>query len=229
MASIFIACLGMESAPAAWNPPPPPADEFDWLQLSSGEWDNWMTRVAVGMNLREGNTSQVDYNASLSVTRATPTSRFNFNYLGNYGESDGVEFANNHRADFVLDIYRTPRFFVQPIGGEYFRDPFQNIAHRGLLGTGIGYELVDTAETLWKISAGPAYQYTQFDSVPVGGSSSVGSAAAVFSNQYEREINDHVDFVSLYRAVLTQEEAGLYSHHFANSLSFELTDDLDFD
>lgn len=25
-------------APAAWQPPPPPPDDFDWIQLKSGEW-----------------------------------------------------------------------------------------------------------------------------------------------------------------------------------------------
>lgn len=312
-----------------WNPPPPPADEFDWIQLSSGEWlkgelkgyvddevyfdsdklglqtldredvkflrtaspvrvgyqraapdaatevldadriqvaegtvevkngkvrlrdsgetvapvedvvtiatgaesewDNWSAKIAVGANYREGNTSQVDYDASLELARITPTNRFNFNYLGNYSRSEGVDFANNHRADFNLDLYRSPHFFIRPVFGEYFRDPFQNIAHRGLLGAGIGFEIVDNPKTTWELSMGPAYQFTEFDSVPTGASKREGSLAGVFSSRYETEISDHVDFVSLYRAVVTDEDAGLYFHHFANSLSFELTDDLDFD
>ena len=27
-----------EEKKVAWTPPPPPPDEFDWIQLNSGEW-----------------------------------------------------------------------------------------------------------------------------------------------------------------------------------------------
>jgi len=326
---LLVGPLVRPASAEAWNPPPPPADEFDWIQLSSGEWlkgelkgylddevyfdsdkldlqvidredvkflrtakpvrvgyqadevagltgafgddhievaegavevkdgklrmresgetvaavdevitiatgaesewDNWSGKASVGVDFREGNTSQLDYNAALELARITPTSRFNFSYLGNYSESDGVEFANNHRAGFNFDLYRTPHFFYRPVFGEYFRDTYQNLAHRALLGSGLGYELVDTPRTTWELNAGAAYQFTEFDTVPVGQEKTEGSAAAVFGSVYETEINDHVDFISQYRAILTREEAGLYSHHFVNTLSFELTDDLDFD
>jgi hypothetical protein len=202
------------------------------VTIASGtesEWDNWLTKLSFGLNLRQGNVSQIDYNAALAVTRSTPVSRLAFNYLGNYGESEGVEFANNHRADFEIDWFRSPRFFVRPAIGEYFRDPFQNIAHRGLLGSGVGYKLRSTPETTWRVSAGPSYQFTEFVAVPAGAEQRVGSLAAVVSSRYETQLNANVDFVSLYRGVVTSEEAGLYSHHFANSLSFGLTDDLDLD
>lgn len=194
-----------------------------------GEWDHWSAKAALGSNFREGNVSQIDYSLRLELQRLTARSRFSLNYLANYGESEGVEFANNHRADFNFDLHQNSDFFIRPIGGEYFRDPFQNIGHRVILGSGIGYEIIDTAETSWKITLGPAFQLLRFSSVPVGRDDQQESLAGVFSSRFERKINDYVDFESVYRAVLTSREAGLYSQHFLNSLSFDLIGNLDFD
>ncbi|MEM9237852.1 MAG: DUF481 domain-containing protein [Verrucomicrobiota bacterium] len=196
---------------------------------AESEWDNWAFKISMGANFREGNVSQVEYNTSLGVTRITPTNRFGFNYLGTYSRSDGVDFANNHRADFSYDLYRSSRFFYRPVFGEYFRDPFQNIAHRGLLGAAVGYEVIDDGTNTWEVTAGPAFLHTRYDSVPVGGSNSESSASVVVTSSYEREINSHVDFISLYRGTMSNSDAGGYSHHFSNSLSIELTNDLDFD
>ncbi len=193
------------------------------------EGDNWSGKVAIGANLREGNTSQVDYNARIELDRITALSRMQFDYLGNFGKTDGTEYANNHRISYSWDRYLSRRLFVRPVGLEYYRDPFQNIAHRGIVGAGIGYELIDNARTDWRIVAGPAYQYLELDTVLAGSSGTESSLAATFNSEFSTEVNEHVDFTSLYRMGLTRESAGLYSHRFENSLSFELTDDLDFD
>lgn len=204
----------------------------DVVTIASGsksEWDNWLARISLGANFREGNTRQVEYDAAVELARVTPHNRFRFNYLGTYSESDGTEFSNNHRADFSYDLYRTPQLFFRPVFGEYFRDPFQNIAHRTMLGMGVGYEIIHSSKTDWEVVAGPAWQSIRYDSVLAGESNREESAAAVVATRFEKEINDRVDFLSLYRFGITRSSAGGYSHHFANTFSFELTDDLDFD
>jgi putative salt-induced outer membrane protein YdiY len=204
-------------------------DVVSIVSAEQGEWDLWSAKASLGSNFREGNVNQIDYSLRLEVERLTTRSRFALNYLGNYGESEGVEFANNHRTDFNWDLYQTSDFFLRPVGGEYFRDPFQNIDHRVILGSGLGYEVINTPDLSWELSAGPAFQLLRFSSVPAGMDNGEESLAGFFSSRFEKKINDHVDFVSVYRAVVTSREAGLYSHHFLNSLSFDLTGDLDFD
>lgn len=193
------------------------------------ERDNWSGKVSIGANLREGNTSQLDYNARIGLKRITALSRMQFDYLGNFGKTDGTEYANNHNLSYNWDRYLSRQLFLRPVGIDYYRDPFQNIAHRAIVGAGIGYEIIDTAKTDWRIVAGPAYQYLELDTVAAGTSGTESSLAATFSSEYSTELNEHLDFSSSYRMGLTRESAGLYTHHFENSLSFELTDDLDFD
>jgi len=198
-------------------------------KAADSEWDNWSGKLSAGLNLREGNTQQLDYNARVDLERITAISRLELDYLGNYGEADGIEFANNHRVDFNWDRYLTRRFFVRPLAGSYFRDPFQNIDHRGQIGGGLGYDLIDTPETHWRVGGGPGYQYTAFRTVPVGRASDQSSVAAFLTSNFETELNERVDFISEYQMALTRRDAGLYAHQFENGLSIELTDDLDFD
>jgi hypothetical protein len=73
-----------------------------------------------------------------------------------------------HRANAVWDWFFSEKLFLRPVFFEYFKDPFQNIDSRYTLGTGLGYQLIDTARTDWSIFAGPAYQRTRFDAVEPG-------------------------------------------------------------
>lgn len=196
---------------------------------SGSEWDNWSGKISAGANLREGNTQQVDYNAKVDLQRLTARSRVDLDYLGNYGKADGTEFANNHRVDANWDRYLNRSLFVRPLQASWYRDPFQNIAHRVQLGAGIGYDLVDSSETSWTLAAGPAWQFTSYDTVAAGSSGETSSFGGFLSSEFTTEINDHIDFTSLYRTVVTSRDAGLYGHQFENALSFEITDDLDFD
>jgi len=198
-------------------------------KAADSEWDNWSGKLSAGVNLREGNTQQLDYNARIDLERLTAISRLELDYLGNYGEADGVEFANNHRLDLNWDRYLNRRLFLRPLAGSYYRDRFQNLDHRVQVGGGVGYDLIDTTDTRWTVASGPAYQYVAYDTVAAGRAAEQSSLAAFVSNTFETEINERVDFSSLYRMVLTRRDAGLYAHHFENTLSFELTGDLDFD
>lgn len=196
---------------------------------ADNEWQNWNGKFSAGANLRRGNTRQIDYNARIELERLTARSRVDLQYLGNYGKAEGVEFANNHRVDLNWDRHLNRRLFLRPLSGSWLRDPYQNIGWKLQIGGGAGYALIDHPDHSWKVAAGPAYQHVVYDSVPFDTAGSQSSPGFFLQSHFETEINDHVDFTSLYRMVATESDAGLYAHHFENSLSFELTNDLDFD
>ena len=302
---------GMES----WQPPPPMPDDFDWLQLNSGEWlkgeiiamydeklefdseeldeltldwsdikevrsagtmqigfeddivatgqllvegdmvrvigeqdqsflrsdlltitagapkeiNYWSAKITLGTNIRQGNSEQVEFSSKANFQRRTPKNRINFDYLGNFNETFDEVAADNQRIDGGWSRYFSKRFFWTPVYGEYYRDPFKNIASRWTLGMGLGYTLIDTSKIDWEINGGLAYQTTQFDDVPDDALDSADTPAVVFGTLYDHEITKSIDFVFDYRFFIVNEESGTYTHHLLTGLEFELTSLLDFD
>ncbi len=189
----------------------------------------WSGAASIGANLRSGNTDQTEATAQLHFMRRTIESRMAFDYIGNYTVTDDVESANNHRANANWDRFVSDRFFLRPLFIEYFRDPFQNVAHRGTVGTGLGYQLLDTSRTEWSVFAGPAYQWTRYVDVEPGADSSEGTWAASAGTTFDHEITDDIDFRYDYRFQVTGVDAGRYNHHMIAGFSFDLTDDLSMD
>jgi putative salt-induced outer membrane protein YdiY len=307
--------LSRPGAAADWAPPPPMPDEFDWVQLTSGEWlkgeikvmyeeslefdsdkldllsidlddiqqirsaqvlnvrmkggetatgkvlmedgairvlgdtpaeydradllsvtagvprerNYWVGKVSAGGNLRSGNTDQVELSAAASFKRRTVENRVSFDYLGNFSETNDVESANNQRANAVWDWFFSEKLFLRPVFVEYFSDPFQNIDSRYTIGTGLGYQLIDTSRTDWSIFAGPAWQSTRFDQVEPGESRSEETWALSAGTTFDTELTERIDFTYGYRFQFTSPESGRYNHHMIGTFAIELTDSLDLD
>jgi len=299
-----------------WEPPPPPPDEFDWIQLKSGEWlkgelkslyekklefdsvklkllefdwkdvkvvrspricsvridgkitvegslqvtedkvtvtdgekrhefersqivaiapggakeiNYWSGKVSAGLNITSGNTNQTQWNSIAKINRRTSSTRFITEYLGNFTKIEGVETINNQRLNSYFDVFRTRKYFIRPIFGEYYKDPFKNIKDRVTGGTGLGYHIMDTPKTDWDVFAGPAYQRTRFESVQVGQNSSVSTPGFVAGTFFNTELTKTLDFDFQYTLQLVNQESGRYTHHMVAMLETELTEWLDFD
>jgi hypothetical protein len=199
--------------------------------ISGGEKakDYWSAKLTLGLNLRSGNTDQVEYNAKANVKRETSLTRFIMDYIGNISLTSGDETANSHRLDLSHDIFRTRRFFIRPVFAEYFRDPFQNIEYKITAGAGIGYTLIDTSKMEWLVVAGPAYQVTQFTSVQAGEDDKETTPAMVIGTDYDVELTKWVDYIFNYNLIWANEESGGYTHHMVNTIEIELTNRLDLD
>lgn len=309
------ALASSSAARADWAPPPPMPDEFDWVQLKSGEWlkgeihvmyddslefdseeldlldldlddvtmirsaqvmnvrlkgnrtaigkllvegnrvtvigvtqagfdraellsitagepkeiNYWTGKVSLGGNFRSGNSEQTEISGSLRFQRRTVENRVTMDYLGNFTRNNGVESSNNHRFNATWDRFLSDRIFLRPVFGEYFRDPFQNIAYRYTVGTGAGYQILDTSRTDWMVFAGPAYQETKFEEIEPGADNSEGTPAASIGTVYDTEITGWLDFIYDYRLQFTSEAAGRYNHHMVGTFEIDLPGELDLD
>jgi len=214
--------------------------EFDRLELISltpagdNELDLWAIKFALGLNIKSGNTDQVDYTSKLSVKRRTAKSRFLLDYIGNISKTgnnnnDLIETVNNHRINAGLDIYATRYFFYQPAFAEYYRDPFQNIDQRITLGVGVGYTIFDTAMYEWNVNGGPAFVTTKYLTVQPDQEQRVDAGALVFGTDFDAELTSTLDFIFKYQIQAAKEEAGGYTHHMIATFESELTGKLDFD
>ena len=193
------------------------------------EIDYWNAKLTFGLNIRGGNTEQVEYNAKATIKRETPLTRFLINYIGNISLTSNVETANSQRVDFSHDIFRTTRFFIRPLSGEYFRDPFQNIERRVTLGAGLGYAPINTSETEWIIFGGPAYQFTQFISVEAGKDRTQDTPAMVIGTYYETEFTNWLDYYFTYNITWGNQKSGGYTHHTVNTIEVDLTNRFELD
>ncbi len=196
---------------------------------AEGELSAWTIKVGLGANLSKGNTEQEEFSAKADIKRRTASSRFLGEFLGYRTTNDDEITKNNIRASGTFDWFYTQKVYFRPIFFEYYRDPFQNIAHKYTIGAGAGYYLVDNDTTEWDFSAGPAYQKTQFDTVAVDEESSNSSASFFIESNYEHELTKRIDLNFDYRYTFAESAAGGDAQHAMASLEIELTKAIDFD
>jgi hypothetical protein len=209
--------------------------EFDRSQLVAivagepKEINYWSAKISFGLTLTGGNTEQTQWSTIANIQRRTAATRLVFDWLGTFSETEGVQTIDNQRLNTFFDIFQTRKYFFRPVFGEYFRDPFSNISSRVTVGAGMGFHIIDTSKTEWDVSGGPAYQKTQYDSVPVGQDASESTPAFVAGTHFNAELTKTLDFDFRYNFQLVNKESGTYTHHFITALEIELTGWLDFD
>ena len=198
------------------------------------ESDFWVFNVTLGLDLKEGNTNQFDYNAKLNIKRRASKLRFELNYIGFISTTNGVndqqtETINNHRVTANISYFKTHRFFYSPVLVELFSDQFLNIDLRTTLGAGVGYTVIDRGETELSFLGGPAYVHTNFISVAPGEKNSRSTAAIVLQTYYKTDFTRDIDFITRYNIQYTDEASGGYSHHAIATFKEEIRGELDFD
>lgn len=195
----------------------------------SRERDYWSGMISAGVTVRAGNNEQFEYNAQMRLQRRTPDTRLSFDYLGNISTVNAVESANNHRVNAEFDYWLSRRFYLVLPVGEYYRDPFQNLAHRLTTGVGVGYDLITGPNMEWNLTTGPAYQHSWFDSTQAGDPTQKGAAALWFGSRFDWDITRRIELILEYRGQYTSREVGETTHHAVHTLSLELTKHFDLD
>ena len=190
------------------------------------EIDYWSGYANLGGTIRSGNSDQIDYTARLGTVRRSVKDRTGIDYIGNITRINDADTSNNHRVTLGWDRFLTKRLFLNLIGLEWYRDPFQNVADRWTVTAGLGYEIVDTPRTTWSVTAGPAWQSTNWKSVPAGDDDSASSLALRVGTRFDHEFTGSIDYYTYYNAFFTDEASGSYTHHFDMGLKIELTGDL---
>lgn len=211
------------------------AIEFDRDQIisiakgSSDIADLWSGKIALGINVRSGNSELVDSNFTAYARRRTSQSRVALDYVGNFSKAEGVETSNNHRFNAHYDIFKTSKYFWRPVFAEYVRDRFKNINNQVSLGTAFGYHIIRNSKTEWEISGGVGALYKQFVSVEAGQDSENTSPALGLGTRYETDITSWLEYLFDFSFQIVDKEAGTYIHHLVTTLESDLLRDLDLD
>ncbi len=189
----------------------------------------WSGKGSFGLTVRGGNTEQTDYNASANFQRRTPDTRFSLDYLGTLSSVNKEKNTENHRINSAFDVWLSRRLYLMVPFAEYYSDKFQNLDYRLTLGVGMGCYLIDRRNIEWNITAGPAYQYTLFDSVALGESDTQNTEALVVSTHFEWDLTRRIEVLFDYSGQYTRPADGETSHHSVSTLSVELTTRFDLD
>lgn len=209
--------------------------EFDRKDLVSFAPDEklernyWSGKVTISLDLRSGNTDQLDYSAKVNLKRRTAASRLTLDYLGRITSQENEETANDHRVNEKYDIYLNRNFFWTPLFSEYYTDKYKNIDNQFTAGFGIGYTLIDTKKTEWSLSGGPALLYTEYYTVTDSKNKDTISASLELSTHYEFEVTKMTDIEYDYKLTYSDKNAGRYKHHMVLTLENALTSWLDLD
>jgi putative salt-induced outer membrane protein YdiY len=202
------------------------------LSITAGapkEINFWSMKLFFGLIVRSGNSDVREVNTQATFKRQTIRNRIVLDFVGNYNVTDGVDISDNQRAAASWDHFINRRFFINPVFGEYFRDPFSNIAAKYTVGTGAGYQLLDSKKVDWDVSGGPAYQETRYDSVVEGENESETTPAFVINTNADWDITKWLEFDGQYRLQLVNEVSGTYNHHMVASFETDITSLIDFD
>jgi len=188
----------------------------EWLDLLSGKF-------VLGYTLQSGNTDAQSLNINAELDRRTPSQNLELSYLADYSQVNNTIDANDQRIAALYDIRLNQKWFVRVAQAEYYRDRIANIDDRVTGGVGIGYNFYNRDDLNWYVSAGPAYQYTQFVTVEEGDASYAKSLAARLASGFKADLTSRTNIKLSYEGILTDERAGLYSHHAVSTFEFKIT------
>lgn len=191
------------------------------------ELDFWSGNLDISLAFQSGNTRQATLGVSAELARRTPSTVVQLNYLGNYGQTEGVKNANNHRLDGIYDVRLNRHWFLRPVYLDYYKDELANIAHQATVAVGGGYFIFDRDGLEWTVSGGPGYQHTKFLTVEEGASDTASTPAGVLQTKFKVDITRRLKFLETISVFLTSQDAGSYSHHAVSTLEFEIKRHLD--
>jgi len=215
-----------------------PYELSNLLSIASSEQnerDLWDGYVNLGVNLRNGNTVQVDYTFAAGVQRRSASSRFKADFTADYSrykdqDTDETKVtADSQRLTSSYDWFFSPRIYLRAADFEYISDEFLNLDYRVHYGIAAGYHIIDNSRTTWDVNAGPSYQKSKFLDVQIGSSDSEDSVGVMLGTDFTYEVTSDIDFDASYNIQMVDEASGDNIHHFQTGLEIDLTNDFDLD
>lgn len=215
--------------------------EYDLTQLlsiaSSGknERDLWDAYINIGLNLRDGNTVQLDYTLAAGIQRRSASSRFKADYIADFSRyedqdaGEDITTTDNQRFTSSYDWFFNPKIYFRAADFEYNSDEFLNLDYRIHYGIAMGYHIIDTSSTSWDVNIGPTYQKTKYIDVLETEDDTETSGGVTIGTDFSYEITSDIDYDVSYNVQMLNEASGGNIHHFQTGLEVEIASDLDLD
>ena len=104
-------------------------------------------------------------NASARFVARSTRQRFTLKGRFNYGETDKLMTSRNAAGSFKYDFFVTKRLYTYA-HSLFEGDEFTDLRLRSTLGTGVGYQIIDTDRTSFSLETGASYVNDDFETAP---------------------------------------------------------------
>jgi len=123
--------------------------------------DNWTERIEVGGRLLDGNSNEDFFNLSATLERQVENRFAQFEFGGQYGQSDGDPNTNRWFGNSNFDFDHEGNWICFISTKNEF-DEFENLDYRGTFSTGMGYRFYNEDDKRLILRVGPAATYEKF-------------------------------------------------------------------
>ena len=131
---------------------------FQWDQVKTINEppSTWGGHIALGGNVKSGNTKSTNVSLSFNAKREWEHDRFQLRFLYNYEEDSNTLTARDTFGSMKFDHFFTENFF-NALSMEFLQDEFKDLNLRFILGLGLGYRLWNDDVKTLELEAGIAY------------------------------------------------------------------------
>ena len=192
------------------------------------ELDRWSLKAHLGATLRQGNSNTVDLAGALKVRRQDSLTRFLLDSNAAYGKVNGAPTVEQTSTVGTFDIYLAQSFYLRPLLATAQADRFKNLEFRGTLAAGAGFTVLDTPALSWDLNAAGGYQYTNYESAPVGFEDQSRDAIAALGTRLETEIWPGVEFDLNWQSYVALTNLDRTYHEGSATTSVDVNDFLEF-
>lgn len=174
----------------------------DRARFGAGDFrPGWSGSLALTYSGKSGNTDTQDFALGGRFNYNEGLWNHNFGFAFEYGEA--ANLTNKEEAFLIYDAnYTLEGDFYAFILGRYKYDDFGPTERDGFIGVGPGYRIVNTADTAWRVQAGPGIRYTR-DSAGVSETEGAGILASRFFYRVNETVFLTNDTDVLYSSVNT--------------------------
>jgi putative salt-induced outer membrane protein len=116
--------------------------------------------VALRSTAQSGNSDSFDVGLGANLGWYDGTNGFEFNVVYDYGENNGVKDTESllYGLEYTRDFGDRWYAYAQVQGSQ---DDFASYRRDTFAGFGVGYKVVENANTSWYVSAGPGYRWAE--------------------------------------------------------------------
>ena len=135
----------------------------------------------------DGNTDSLDLGIGTDLNYVEGPNGFELELSYIYGEDDGTKTEESlfYALEYTRDINAQLYGFARAQGTV---DEFSSFENDTFASFGLGYLLIDTADTQWAVQAGPGYRFAELNAT----TQDIDEAAFGLSSEFSRKLTDTV-------------------------------------
>lgn len=188
------------------------------------ELGHWGLRANIGATVRRGNSDTIDLSGALQLRRQDSLTRLLLDSNAAYGEVSGERTVQQTAAAATFDVYLSRSFYLRPVFATTQTDHFKNVSFRGTAGAGGGWTLLDRAQITCDLDVGAGYQYTNYESAPVGTNDPDDAAVVLLGTRLETEFYPGLELDVVWRSFVAVTDLDQTYHQGSAALAVDAHD-----